>query len=55
MASRRSSLTDRGSRRRLRRIRFRENWTRDMWLLVAFVGHSRYWCCFPWLVKHPIN
>jgi len=54
MASRRSSLTDRGSRRRLRRIRFRENWTRDMGLLVAFVVLTIL-VLFPWLVKHPIN
>ena len=54
MTSRRSSVTYRGSRRRLRRIRFRENWTRDMWLLVAFVVLTIL-VLFPWLVKHPIN
>jgi hypothetical protein len=27
----------RGSRRRIGRIRFRENWSRDMWLLLAFI------------------
>jgi hypothetical protein len=54
MASRRSTLTFRGSRRRLRRIRFRENWTRDMWLLLVFVVLTVL-LLFPWLVRHPIN
>jgi hypothetical protein len=54
MTSRRSSVTYRGSRRRLRRIRFRENWTRDMWLLVAVVVLTIL-VLFPWLVRHPIN
>jgi len=54
MAYRRSTFTHRGSRRRLRRIRFRENWTRDMWLLVAFVVLAML-VLFPWLVRHPIN
>ena len=54
MVSRRSMLTFRGSRRRLRRIRFRENWTRDMWLLLGFVVLAVL-LLLPWLVRHPIN
>ena len=54
MPSRRSTLTFRGSRRRLRRIRFRDNWTKEMWLLVAFVL-ALLLLLFPWFVHHPIT
>jgi hypothetical protein len=37
MPSRRPGIAFRGSRRRIGRIRFRENWSRDMWLLLVFV------------------
>jgi len=47
-------LSFRGSRRRLRRIRFRDNWTRDMWLLLAFVVLVAL-VLLPWLVRHPLT
>jgi hypothetical protein len=30
-------MTDRGSRRRLRRIRMRDHWSIEMWILIVIV------------------
>jgi hypothetical protein len=43
----------RGSRKRLRRITMRGNWSREMWLAVIFLLILLF-VVVPWLVTHPI-
>jgi hypothetical protein len=44
-------LTFRGSRRRLRQIRFRGNWSREMsFLIIAIVLVLLF--LVPWLIRH---
>lgn len=40
----------RGSRRRLERITLRDNWTVEMWLLVAWVAFLLF-VVVPWMVR----
>ena len=47
----RPGLTFRGSRRRLRRIRFRDNWSREMWFLVIVITLTLL-LVVPWLIRH---
>jgi hypothetical protein len=42
----------RGSRKRVRRIRFRDNWAVELWLLVAVILFVLF-VVVPWLVQHP--
>jgi hypothetical protein len=42
----------RGSRRRLRRIKWRENMSVELWIFVAFVVFLLIFG-IPWLVEHP--
>lgn len=44
---------NRGSRRRLRRIKLRENWSRAMWALLAFVLLVLL-VVIPWVLRHPL-
>jgi hypothetical protein len=54
MSTRRSAMRFRGSLRRVRRIRFRDNWSRDMWLVVALVIVVLL-VLFPWFVTHQLQ
>jgi len=47
----RPGLTFRGSRRRLTQLRFRDNWSREMWFLVIVMGLTLLFL-LPWLVIH---
>jgi hypothetical protein len=47
----RPGLTFRGSRRRLRQLRFRDNWSREMWFLVVVMGLALL-VLVPWLIIH---
>lgn len=42
----------RGSRKRVRRIRFRDNWAVELWILVAVILFTLC-VVVPWLVRHP--
>jgi hypothetical protein len=42
----------RGSRKRVRRIRFRDNWAVELWILVAVILFVLF-VLVPWLVQHP--
>jgi hypothetical protein len=42
----------RGSRKRVRRIRFRDNWAVELWILVAVLLFVLF-VVVPWLVRHP--
>jgi hypothetical protein len=42
----------RGSRKRVRRIRFRDNWPVELWILVAVILFMLF-VVVPWLVQHP--
>jgi hypothetical protein len=48
----RSGKVYRGSRRRVRRIRFRGNWAVELWILVAVILFVLF-VVVPWLVQHP--
>jgi hypothetical protein len=43
----------RGSRRRVRQIRMRDNWTPGMWLVVGVVAVALFGL-MPWLIRHPL-
>ena len=40
----------RGSRQRLRRIRLRDNWSLELWLLIAWVAFLLF-VVVPWMVR----
>jgi hypothetical protein len=44
----------RGSRRRIRRTRFRENWPRDMWIFLGLVILLMA-VLLPWLARQPLR
>ena len=41
----------RGSRRRLRRIRFRDNWSREMWIVIVVIVLTLLFVV-PKLIRH---
>jgi hypothetical protein len=45
--------TIRGSRKRLRRIRLRGNWSIEFWVIVAIIVFMLL-VGLPWLIRHPI-
>jgi hypothetical protein len=47
----RPGLTFRGSRRRLRQIRFRDNWSRQMSFLIIVIVLTLL-LVVPWLIQH---
>jgi hypothetical protein len=47
----RPGLTFRGSRRRLARLRFRDTWSPQMWVLVVVMGLALLFLV-PWLIVH---
>jgi hypothetical protein len=49
--SNRSPLTFRGSRRRLKRIKMRQNSPLELWLLVGWVTFLLLFV-LPWMVRH---
>ena len=48
----RPGLHYRGSRRRVRRIHFRGNWSKGMWLFVAWLTILLF-VVVPYLLRHP--
>jgi hypothetical protein len=47
----RPGRTFRGSRRRITRLRFRDNWSGEMWFLVIVMGLTLLF--LPWLIIYP--
>jgi hypothetical protein len=45
--------TIRGSRKRLRRIRLRGNWSIEFWIFVAIMALTLL-IGLPWLIRHPM-
>ena len=48
----RPSKTYRGSRKRLRRITLRGNWSIELWIFVAIMAFMLL-IGVPWLIRHP--
>ena len=44
---------DRGSRKRLNRIRLRGNWSIELWIFVAIMAFMLI-VGVPWLIRHPM-
>jgi len=42
----------RGSRKRLRRIRLRDNWSVELWIFLAVMLFTLF-VVVPWIVRHP--
>jgi hypothetical protein len=52
-ASGRPGREYRGSRKRVRRLKFRDNWPVELWFVVAVVLFTLF-VVVPWLVQHPL-
>ena len=52
VSANRPSKIYRGSRKRLRRITLRGNWSIELWILVAIVALMLL-VGVPWLIRHP--
>ena len=45
-------MTNRGSRKRIRAIRFRDNWSVEVWVFLAVMLFAAL-VGVPWLIRHP--
>ena len=51
-SSPRSGKVYRGSRRRVRRLTFRGNWSLELWIVLAVMLFTLF-VVVPWIVRHP--